>query len=66
MGQLMLRNGEPREGVLWLESALRVDPAFAPAHKALAEHFEKAKQPERAAGHRRFLAGGGAGDGKQP
>ncbi|MFO0876022.1 MAG: tetratricopeptide repeat protein [Gemmataceae bacterium] len=66
MGQLMLRNGEPREGVLWLESALRIDPAFRPAHKALAEHFEQTRQAARAAEHRRFLSAGGSGDGKQP
>ncbi|MFO0843001.1 MAG: hypothetical protein U0797_11500 [Gemmataceae bacterium] len=65
IGQLMLRNGETREGVLWLESALRADPGFAPAHKALAEHFERANQPELAARHRRSLAGGGGGDGKR-
>lgn len=66
IGQLMIRNGESREGVLWLESALRIDRSFVPAHKALAEHYESTRQTSRAAEHRRFLGSGGPRDGKLP
>ncbi len=34
-GVLFLRNGEEREGIRWLEIALRIDPNCEPARKAL-------------------------------
>ena len=37
-GLLFLRNGEPREGRRWLQTALRLDPSCEPARKALAEY----------------------------
>ncbi len=50
-GQIMLRNGQEKEGVRWLQSALQEDPAYRPAHEALAAYFE-GKDAERAAFHR--------------
>jgi tetratricopeptide (TPR) repeat protein len=41
LGQLLLRVGRREEGLRWLKSALREDPQYAPAHKALAEYSEK-------------------------
>ncbi len=41
VGRLFLRNGEPREGVLWLQSALQVAPDYQPAQQALAEHSKQ-------------------------
>ena len=36
IGKLLLRSGEEREGILWLRSALRADPAHEPSRRALA------------------------------
>lgn len=46
------RNGAEAEGRAWLAEILRADPRHVPAHAALAEHFERAGQPRRAAMHR--------------
>jgi predicted Zn-dependent protease len=62
VGTILLRAGSTREGVQWLYSALRQNPAYAPAHRALAEHFERIGQADRAAPHRRFLSGGAEPD----
>jgi Tfp pilus assembly protein PilF len=55
IGRLFLRNGEGREGVLWLQSALQVAPDHRPTHQALAEHYEHEGKPDLAAPHRRVL-----------
>jgi predicted Zn-dependent protease len=55
IGNILLRAGSEHEGVKWLYSALRLAPRYAPAHRALADYFERIGQPERAAPHRRFL-----------
>jgi tetratricopeptide (TPR) repeat protein len=52
-GQIALRAGAMDEGVRWLESALKEDPGYEPAHKALADFFERVGSPGRAAQHRR-------------
>jgi tetratricopeptide (TPR) repeat protein len=57
VGDILLRAGAEREGVQWLYSALRQGPTYAPAHRALADYFERIGVPERAAPHRRFLEG---------
>jgi tetratricopeptide (TPR) repeat protein len=41
LGQLFLRRGRVEEGLRWLESALREDPKYEPAQKALAEFRKK-------------------------
>jgi tetratricopeptide (TPR) repeat protein len=43
LGELLLRSGHQEEGLRWLHSALRQDPQYAPARKALADYYEKAK-----------------------
>jgi tetratricopeptide (TPR) repeat protein len=55
VGSILLRAGSEQEGVKWLYSALRLAPRYAPAHRALADYFERIGQPERAGPHRRFL-----------
>ncbi len=51
-GELCLRNGLEKEGLQWLESALKLDPSHAPTHRRLAERAEKAGDREKAARHR--------------
>jgi Tfp pilus assembly protein PilF len=55
VGRLFLRSGEEGQGILWLESALRIDPEHQPSHQTLAEHYEQNGQSDQAAPHRRFL-----------
>ena len=43
LGKLLLRSGHQEEGLRWLNSALRLDPGYAPARQALTEHYDKAK-----------------------
>jgi tetratricopeptide (TPR) repeat protein len=37
MGRLLLRAGQREEGLRWLQSALQLDPGYAPARQALAD-----------------------------
>jgi Flp pilus assembly protein TadD len=57
IGQLFLRNGEKREGFLWLQTAVQIDPGHQPAHEALAQYYEESGDPEQAAAHRRQAQG---------
>ncbi len=57
LGEIFLRSGATKEGVRWLQSALRLSPLHAAAHRALAEHYQQAGQLSRAADHRRKAAG---------
>jgi predicted Zn-dependent protease len=59
-GTILMRNGLETEGLRWLESALREDRWHAATHQALADHFERTGDPERAARHR-SLAWDGVG-----
>jgi tetratricopeptide (TPR) repeat protein len=43
LGQLLLRGGQREEGLRWLQSALRLDPQYAPARQALEDYRRKAK-----------------------
>jgi tetratricopeptide (TPR) repeat protein len=43
LGQILLRSGQREEGIRWLQSALHLDPNYAPARQALAEHRGQAK-----------------------
>jgi tetratricopeptide (TPR) repeat protein len=52
-GIILLRNGQPRDGLRWLYSALGENPRYRPAHEALARHFESVHQADRAAYHRK-------------
>jgi tetratricopeptide (TPR) repeat protein len=53
-GVLLLRNGREQEGVRWLASAVRIDPRHRPAHKALAEHYNRIGKKDLAEKHRRL------------
>ncbi len=50
--QWFRRNGQTAEGVAWLTEILRVEPRHPRANAALADYFEAAGQPRRAARHR--------------
>lgn len=51
-GVILLRNGQQAEGLRWLASALELDPRHAATHQALADYYEQAGDPARAALHR--------------
>ncbi|MCI0681202.1 MAG: tetratricopeptide repeat protein [Gemmataceae bacterium] len=53
MGTLLISLGEKEVGHGWLLSALQKDPAFRPAHAALADYYEDTGAVEQAALHRR-------------
>jgi Tfp pilus assembly protein PilF len=46
------RNGQDEEGLAWLLEVLKIAPRDARAQAALAEYFDRAGQPRRAALHR--------------
>jgi tetratricopeptide (TPR) repeat protein len=50
------RNGQLKEGISWLMKTVRIEPPHPQAQAALADYFETAGQPRRAALHR-ALAG---------
>jgi protein O-GlcNAc transferase len=52
MGMLLVRTGYPAEGEGWLKSTLALDADYAPAHAALADLYERAGNPKKAAEHR--------------
>lgn len=56
MGSLLVKTGNTEQGLRWLDVALSLDPGFRPAHEALALHFEKVGNTERAAFHRQQLS----------
>jgi len=57
LGTLLLKAGRAAEGLRWLDDALSLDPAYPPAHAALAAHFRAAGDPARAAFHESRAAG---------
>jgi predicted Zn-dependent protease len=57
--QWSLRNGKDEEALGYLVEVLRHDPRHRMAHEALADYFDRAGQPRRAAQHR--AAAGGPG-----
>ncbi|HVS36769.1 MAG TPA: tetratricopeptide repeat protein [Gemmataceae bacterium] len=50
-GEIALRSGEEQEGVRWLESALEINPNYAPAHAALAKFYQQIGDRTRAEKH---------------
>ena len=54
-GVALLNVGQDRLGLYWLNQALERSANYQPAHKALAEYFEKKGAKDQAAAHRRFL-----------
>src|SRR5207253_2214856 len=57
IGVLLLRTGQEKDGVRWLNGALLEDPKHRPAHRALADYYDRAGKKDLAELHRR-LAGG--------
>jgi len=47
LGQLLLRAGRREEGLRWLQSALRLDPNYAPARQAVEEYQKKHESEPR-------------------
>lgn len=52
IGRLFLNNRRDQEGLRWLASALEQDPGHPPTNVALAEHYERAGDRQRAEYHR--------------
>jgi tetratricopeptide (TPR) repeat protein len=57
IGILLLQLGQERQGLYWLDQALVRNPDHQESHRALAEHFERKGEHDRAAAHRRKLKG---------
>jgi predicted Zn-dependent protease len=53
LGTLLIQGGRDDVGESWLLSALRQDPAYRPAHAALADLYRRRGDTERAELHRR-------------
>jgi tetratricopeptide (TPR) repeat protein len=51
-GTICLRNGQEEEGLRWLRGALQIHPGHRPAHRALADYYERTGRPELARPHR--------------
>ncbi|MCI0457875.1 MAG: tetratricopeptide repeat protein [Gemmataceae bacterium] len=63
VGSLRLRQGKEEQAIKWFLSALHEDPAYTPAHQALADYYATRKDAEsasRAALHRRLAEKGKA------
>jgi predicted Zn-dependent protease len=54
-GDLLFQFDQPEKAVYWHQRALQIDPDFAPAHRALADYYERTGRPEDAARHRSHL-----------
>lgn len=54
MGMLLLRAGHEKTAESWWLSAIRLDNRFRPAHRALADYYEKQGMTDKAAEHRRL------------
>jgi tetratricopeptide (TPR) repeat protein len=52
VGLIALRAGALEEGKRWLHSALKEDPHYLPAHRALAVVYDRTGEPSLAAHHR--------------
>jgi len=57
IGELFLRNNRATEGIRWLESALKIDPAHSQTRRVLAEHYERTGQPGLANRHKGLAVG---------
>jgi predicted Zn-dependent protease len=52
IGVIFLRNGFEEDGLHWLRTALEQDPNYRPAHRLLAEHYQRMGQRDLAVWHR--------------
>jgi predicted Zn-dependent protease len=55
VAMILSRSGDTEAALRWLHRSIRFDPAFVPAHQALAAYYDKTGDRERAVHHRRFL-----------
>jgi predicted Zn-dependent protease len=53
-GNIMIANGQDREGLRWLDSALKEDPYHVATHLSLAKYYQQVGNPELAARHRQL------------
>ena len=53
IGDLFLRLGKEELGLHWLNLTLTHHPQHRPAHRLLADYYERKQQPDKAADHRR-------------
>ena len=51
---ITMRAGYVEEGVHWLQSCLKVDPNYAPAHKVLATYYQRVGDQGRFNYHRQM------------
>jgi tetratricopeptide (TPR) repeat protein len=51
---IYLRLGQEMQTARWLQGALQDDPGYQPAHAALADYYERTRNPEAAAFHRQW------------
>ena len=58
VAETMIKDGHTKDGVELLLEVLKKDPAFGPAHQALADHYEKQGDAASAARHRRQAGSG--------
>jgi tetratricopeptide (TPR) repeat protein len=65
VGSMFLQINRDKLGVYWLKKSLERDPKCQPAHRALAEYYERKNDPS-AADHRRQLRGSGLPEPKPP
>jgi predicted Zn-dependent protease len=53
-GMIFLNNGQPKEGLRWLQSALQEDPRYQPTHLELIKYYDSIGDRAQAAEHRRW------------
>ena len=56
--QIMLHNGQAKEGLNWLDGILRDAPGHRPTHQALADYYAETGDTTRAAQHRLLAQNG--------
>lgn len=56
VGLIHLRLGDEREGLTWLQRAVKLDPQYRPAHAALADYYRRVGNVQRAEEHGRLAA----------
>jgi Tfp pilus assembly protein PilF len=59
IARVYLRQKHDREAIVWLQSALKIDPQHALANQLLAEYYEGTGQPALALPYRKALAAAG-------
>ncbi|HLJ97268.1 MAG TPA: tetratricopeptide repeat protein [Gemmataceae bacterium] len=54
-GMIFLTSGQAKEGLRWLYSALQEDPRYEPAHRLLADYYDRVGNQGLAGWHRRQI-----------